>query len=87
MRDVYEAHGIPVYRRAETRISGGFATRIEAEDLTLTRHTPVLRTVAVNTCPKGRKIEFNIGTWLLTAVELVLKDPVPPDTDKRNARS
>jgi GntR family phosphonate transport system transcriptional regulator len=81
VRDVYEAHGVARYRRAETRVSGGFATRSEAEDLQLTRDTPVLRTVAVNLCPAGRPIEFNTGTWLLTAVELVLKDPVRPKTE------
>jgi phosphonate metabolism transcriptional regulator PhnF len=75
VRDVYQAHGIARYRRAETRVSGGFATLSEAEDLQLTRDTPVLRTVAINHCPAGRPIEFNTGTWLLTAVELVLKDP------------
>lgn len=81
VRDVYEAHGIARYRRAETRVSGGFATGSEAEDLQLTRDTPVLRTVAINVCPAGRPIEFNTGTWLLTAVELVLKDPVRLQTD------
>lgn len=75
VRDVYQAHGIPRYRRAETRVSGGFATPSEAADLQLTRDTPVLRTVAINHCPQGKPIEFNTGTWLLTAVELVLKDP------------
>ena len=75
VRDVYLAHGIVDYRRAETRVSGGFSTPDEAEALRLTPHTPVLRSVAINTTPDGMPIEFNRGTWPLTAVELVLKEP------------
>lgn len=75
VRDVYLAHGIEDYRRAETRVSGGFSTPDEAEALRLTPRTPVLRSVAINTAPDGTPIEFNRGTWPLTAVELVLKEP------------
>jgi len=74
VRDVYLAHGIEDYRRAETRVSGGFATPDEAAALRLTPHTPVLRSIAINDAPDGTPIEFNRGTWPLTAVELVLKD-------------
>ena len=73
VRDVYLAHGIGDYRRAETRVSGGFSTLEEAEALRLTPRTPVLRSMAINIAPDGIPIEFNRGTWPLTAVELVLK--------------
>lgn len=76
VRDVYMAHGINDYRRAETRVSGGFSTPDEAEALRLTPRTPVLRSVAINTAPDGLPIEFNRGTWPLTAVELVLKESI-----------
>jgi phosphonate metabolism transcriptional regulator PhnF len=82
VRDTYAAHGLPRYRRAETRVSGGFADLAEAADLRLTPHTPVLRTVALNISPSGRTIEFNSGTWLLTAVELVLRDPAAARPDQ-----
>jgi hypothetical protein len=41
--------------------------------------SPVLRTLALNAAPDGRIIEYNLGTWPLTAVELVLTqhDPFP----------
>ncbi|MBB3995940.1 phosphonate metabolism transcriptional regulator PhnF [Sulfitobacter undariae] len=74
VRDVYLAHGVADYRRVETRVSGGFALPQEAEALGLTLHTPVLRSVAINTAADGTPIEFNRGTWPLTAVELVLKN-------------
>lgn len=76
VRDVFEAHGISSYRRAETRVTGGFASVEEAAALRLTPGSPVLRTVAVNTDANGNPIEYNLGTWPLTAVELVLRDPV-----------
>lgn len=74
VRDVYLAHGIEDYRRTETRVSGGFATPAEADALRLTSRTPVLRSVAINAAPDGTPIEFNRGTWPLTAVELVLQE-------------
>lgn len=74
VRDAYVAHGIEDYRRAETRVSGGFATPAEAGALRLTPQTPVLRSVAINAAPDGTLIEFNRGTWPLTAVELVMKN-------------
>ena len=81
VRDVYLAHGIDDYRRAETRVSGGFSTQVEAEALRLTPRTPVLRSVAINIAPDGTPIEFNRGTWPLTAVELILTE-----STKRNER-
>jgi phosphonate metabolism transcriptional regulator PhnF len=72
VRDVFQAHGIASYRRIQTRVSGGFASDLEATALRLTPRMPVLRTVALNAAPDGRIIEYNIGTWPLTAVELVL---------------
>ena len=74
VRDAYVFHGIEDYRRVETRVSGGFANPAEAQALRLTPHTPVLRSVAINAAPNGAFIEFNRGTWPLTAVELVLKN-------------
>lgn len=75
VRDVYEAHGIPRYEVIETRVGGGFAAPEEAAALRLTPRTPVLRTTAVNADPAGAPIEYNLGTWPLTAVELVLRAP------------
>ena len=72
VRDVFQTHGIPTYRRVQTRVAGGFATDAEANALRLSPRTPVLRTVALNAAPDGRIIEYNLGTWPLTAVELVL---------------
>ncbi|MFS4580909.1 phosphonate metabolism transcriptional regulator PhnF [Phaeobacter sp. C3_T13_0] len=70
--DVYRAHGIPRYTREETRITGGFAHRHEADALGLTHRTPLMRVSSVNLDPEGRPIEFNFGRWPLSAVELVV---------------
>ena len=72
VRDVFQAHGIATYRRVQTRVTGGFATDAEAASLRLSPRMPVLRTVALNATLDGRIIEYNLGTWPLTAVELVL---------------
>jgi phosphonate metabolism transcriptional regulator PhnF len=77
VRDVFHAHGIASYCRVQTRVSGGFATDAEAAALRLSPRMPVLRTVALNAAPDGRIIEYNLGTWPLTAVELVLTPPAP----------
>lgn len=79
VRDVFQAHGIAGYRRVQTRVSGGFASDAEAAALRLSPRMPVLRTVAVNAALDGRIIEYNLGTWPLTAVELVL---TPHDTSQ-----
>lgn len=86
VRDVFQAHGIATYQRVQTRVSGGFATDDEAAALRLSPRMPVLRTIALNAAPDGRIIEYNLGTWPLTAVELVLTphDPIitgPTDAD------
>jgi len=86
VRDVFHAHGIATYRRVQTRVSGGFATDAEAGPLLLSPRMPVLRTLALNEAPDGRIIEYNLGTWPLTAVELVLTPPTQeqaclPDAD------
>ncbi len=72
VRDVFHAHGIRSYQRVQTRVSGGFATDAEAGPLLLSPRMPVLRTLALNAAADGRIIEYNLGTWPLTAVELVL---------------
>lgn len=72
VRDVFQAHGVASYRRVQTRVSGGFALAAEAAALRLSPRMPILRTVALNAAPDGRIIEYNLGTWPLTAVELVL---------------
>lgn len=69
--DVFIAHGIQKYRRAETRISGGFATPDEASLLALTPGTPVFRTSSINTDASGNRIEWARGCWLLTSVDFV----------------
>lgn len=71
----YEAHGITHYKRTETRVLGGFATRDEAEALQLSPKTPVLYVHSINTDPSGRVIEINRGCWPLTSVELVFPAP------------
>lgn len=69
--DVFVAHGIQRYRRAETRISGGFATLDEATLLELTPGTPVFRTSSINEDAAGNRIEWARGSWLLTSVDFV----------------
>lgn len=85
VRDVFQAHGITSYRRIQTRVSGGFASDPEAAALRLTPRMPVLRTVALNAAPDGRIIEYNLGTWPLTAVELVLTPHDPSQTGHPDA--
>jgi phosphonate metabolism transcriptional regulator PhnF len=85
VRDVFQSHGIASYRRVQTRVSGGFATDAEAAALRLSPRMPVLRTVALNADPDGRIIEFNLGTWPLTAVELVLTPHGPFQTGPLHA--
>lgn len=72
---VFRAHGVAHFERVETRVSGGFATASDAEALDLTPKTPVLRTAASNVDPDGRPIEYSLGTWPLTTVELVFERP------------
>lgn len=69
--DVFAAHGIERFTRAETRIAGGFAGRREAEALRLTQRTPLLFVSATNHDPEKRPIEFSSGCWPLASVELV----------------
>lgn len=69
--DAFLAHGIQKYRRAETRVSGGFATPREASLLELTPGTPVFRTVSLNENAAGSRIEWALGCWLMTSVEFV----------------
>ena len=69
--DVFKAHGIGKYHRAETRISGGFASSDEAVLLKLTPGTPVFRVNAINHDHQSRPIEWTLGCWPLTSVEFV----------------
>lgn len=71
----YEAHGITTYKRSETRVLGGFASRAEAEALHLSPKTPVIYVHSINADPSGRVIELNRGCWPLTSVELVFPSP------------
>ncbi|WBU54638.1 phosphonate metabolism transcriptional regulator PhnF [Paracoccus sp. SCSIO 75233] len=77
--DVYRAHGIPHYGRAETRVTGGFAPRSDAAALHLSHRTPLMIVRSVNRDPEGRPIEFSIGRWPLASVELVLGDKPPEE--------
>lgn len=70
---VFHGHDIVASRRLETRVKGGFATRDEAKALRLTPDTPVLRTIAVNGDQDGTPIEYSLGCWPLTSVELVFR--------------
>lgn len=69
--DAFAAHGVGQYERAQTVVTGGFARSDEAAALGLTPKTPVLRTRATVVTPEGRAIEFSLGCWPLTMVELV----------------
>lgn len=69
--DVYNAHGIGEYHRAQTRISGSFANQLDAEALKLTHETPLLRMMSVNCDTDEVPIEYNVGRWPLTSVELI----------------
>ncbi|MBR0555771.1 phosphonate metabolism transcriptional regulator PhnF [Ciceribacter sp. L1K23] len=69
--DVFRAHGIAAFRRVETRISGGFSTSEEAENLRLTPGTPVFHLNARNEDGNGQTIEWTAGCWPLTSVEFV----------------
>lgn len=71
--DVYRKQNIETYRRVETRVSGGFARRGEAESLRLSHRTPLLRTASRNETLDGIPIEFTRGAWPLASVELVFK--------------
>lgn len=77
---VFHGHAIAGSRRLETRVKGGFATRDEAMALRLTPDTPVLRTISVNGDQEGVPIEYSLGCWPLTSVELVFRsdDPMSP---------
>jgi GntR family transcriptional regulator, phosphonate transport system regulatory protein len=69
--DAYVAHGVQKYRRAETLISGGFATGEEAALLQLSPGTPVFRTSSINEDGEGNRIEWARGCWLLTSVNFI----------------
>ncbi|MFN7026721.1 MAG: phosphonate metabolism transcriptional regulator PhnF [Pseudorhizobium sp.] len=69
--DVFRAHGIAAFRRVETRISGGFSTAEEAQNLRLTPGTPVFHLNARNEDGNGSTIEWTSGCWPLTSVEFV----------------
>ncbi|WP_420346038.1 GntR family transcriptional regulator [Pelagibius sp.] len=71
VQDVYEAHGVAQWRRAQTRVYGEFAERDVAEALELTLRTPLIAMVSVNGDAQNRPIEFNRGFWPLSSVELV----------------
>lgn len=71
---VYRAAGIARYRRAETRVRGGLASREEAEILGLTPKTPVQHVTAINRSRDGAAIELNRGCWPMAGVELVFLD-------------
>lgn len=70
---VFRKHGIRSYKRVETHVFGGFATRGEAEALHLTHRTPLLRTASRNETPDGIPIEFTRGAWPLASVELIFR--------------
>ena len=72
--EVYRAHEIDNYKRVETRISGGFARRMEAEALQLSHRTPLMRTISIHCDQMGTPIEFNLGRWPLSSVELVFSE-------------
>ena len=68
---VYEASGIPWFRRAETRISGRLAQPEEAAILGISAKAPVQYVTSVNRTRDGEAIEFNRGCWPMMSVEFV----------------
>ncbi len=55
-------NGIPDYVRASTRITATAASAIQALHLHLSEGAPLLRSVAINTDPDGRPVEYGT-TW------------------------
>jgi len=74
---VYNAHGIQRYERAETRITGGFSSVQQSDGLKLSPRTPVLEVVAINSDLSGTPVEFNVGCWPLSSVEIVFSGAAP----------
>lgn len=68
---VYEASGIPWFRRAETRVSGRLAQPDEAAILGINAKAPVQYVTSVNRTREGEAIEFNRGCWPMMSVEFV----------------
>lgn len=71
VNEAFEAHGVRLYKRLETRIRGGFASADEAVALNLTPATPIFRTASLNEDRNGNRIEWTRGCWPLTCVEFV----------------
>ncbi|MEM6481969.1 MAG: GntR family transcriptional regulator [Pseudomonadota bacterium] len=69
--EVYRAHDISRYARAETRVTGGFASRQDSQTLQLSDRTPLIQVSSTNCDPNGTPIEFTLGRWPLGSVELV----------------
>ena len=76
LSDVYEHHGVTIYRRSGLIIAGTHAQPAEAEALILNEGAPVLRYSYVNTDPDGRAIEASTGFWPMGAVEFEIVDTV-----------
>ena len=80
--DVFQAHGIAAFRRAETRVSGSFCTGEQARILQLTPGTPVFRIHSRNEDDDAQTIEWTAGCWPLTSVEFVFGEtPVSGEAD------
>ncbi|MFC5584203.1 GntR family transcriptional regulator [Nitratireductor kimnyeongensis] len=71
VRAVFRSAGIESYRRSETRVMGGFASKEEAEILEISPQTPVQYVTSINRDVSGQVIEFNRGCWPMASVELV----------------
>ncbi|MCC5778406.1 GntR family transcriptional regulator [Nitratireductor sp. B36] len=71
VRAVFRSAGIENYRRSETRVLGGFASKEEAEILEISPQTPVQYVTSINRDASGKVIEFNRGCWPMASVELV----------------
>lgn len=69
--EVYRAHGISQHARAETRVTGGFATSDDSRILKLSDRTPLIKVSSTNCDADGVPIEFTLGRWPLSSVELV----------------
>lgn len=71
-------NGIPDYLRASTRLTATAATATQALHLRLPEGAPLLRSVAINTDPEGRPIEYGTTWFAGDSVTLTVSGDDPP---------
>jgi GntR family phosphonate transport system transcriptional regulator len=70
--------GIPDYLRASTRLTATAASATQALHLRMSEGAPLLLSVAINTDPEGRPIEFGTTWFAGDRVTLTVKGDDPP---------